>query len=170
MLIKIRGEEPGDIPGIQAVLLAAFDGPGEAGLVDSLRANGKAVISLAAVQGKEVVGHILFSPLSFSPPRPHIRALGLAPLAVLPGFQNKGIGSQLTRAGLARCRQIETQAVVVLGHPNYYPRFGFWPAVEYGLGNEYGAEEAFMALELAPGALNGVNATARYAPEFGQLG
>jgi putative acetyltransferase len=168
--IVMRPEKPADIPAIQTLHLAAFDGPGEAQVVELLRSAGKAVVSIVAVYQGQVVGHILFSPVDFTPSRPGIRTLGLAPLAVLPAYQNQAVGSQLVQAGLAACRQLGVDAVVVLGHPEYYPRFGFRRAAEFGLSNEYGAGAAFMALEFSPGALADVDATARYASEFGQVG
>ena len=116
------------------------------------------------------MGHVLFSPVSFSPSQPQIRALGLAPLAVLPECQNQGIGTQLSFEGLRRSLDGGWQVVVVLGHPNYYPRFGFRPASVIGLGNEYGADEAFMAIELEPGILKGIKAVACYGPEFKETG
>jgi putative acetyltransferase len=166
--IDIRPEEAADIPAIYAVNEQAFGGSYEAKLVDLLRAADKATISLIAEHEGQIVGHILFSPVTLTPPRPDLKLLGLAPLAVLPAFQNQGIGAQLTLAGLAACHQQNYDAVVVLGHPTYYPRFGFGIAREHNLGNEYGADEAFMVLELRKGTLVGAAGVVQYAPEFGE--
>lgn len=164
--IVIRPERSQDHAAIRIVNEQAFGGPAEAALVDLLRERDKVTISLVATSNEEIVGHILFSPLSMDPPHPGIQAIGLAPMAVLPDYQNKGIGSQLVNAGVQACRTNGCAFVVVLGHPNYYPRFGFQRASEFGLENEYGADEAFMVLELQPGTLSQVSGLAKYAPEF----
>jgi len=173
--ILIRPVGPADLPGLKRLHDLAFGGPDEARLVELLHGRGKAVVSLAALSQGNIVGHILFSPVNFRPPHPDIRALGLAPLAVLPEHQNQGIGALLTRRGLADCETCGWQVVIVLGHPTYYPRFGFRPADELGLDNEYGAGEAFMALELVPHTLDGIRLqsirpVACYADEFKEIG
>jgi putative acetyltransferase len=165
-MIEIRREQPGDIGSIREVHVLAFGGDAEAQLVDLLRKRNKASVSLVAVSQHRVVGHILFSPISISSAPQNFRGLGLAPLAVLPEFQNLGIGSQLTRVGLELCREANYDLVVVLGHEHYYPRFGFSRAKDHGLDNEYGAVDAFMVLELVPGTLQKVGGLVQYAPEF----
>lgn len=162
----IRDEIEADAAAIRRVLESAFEGPDEARLVENLRNAGQAVITLVAVDGKHLVGHILFSPVTLEPENPNLRILGLAPLAVLPAHQGRGIGSLLVNEGLARCKQAGCDAVVVLGHPSYYPRFGFRRASDFGLDNEYDAGEAFMALELKVGALSDVAGLVKYRPEF----
>ena len=98
------------------------------------------------------------------------RTLGLAPLAVLSEFQGKGIGSALMHSSLERCREMGHDAIVVVGHPEYYPKFGFLPASRYGLHCEYDVpEDVFMALELQSGALQGIRGLVRYQPEFGEM-
>lgn len=166
--ICIVSEKPEHIPAIHRVNELAFGRSAEADLVDALRANGKAVLSLVAECDNEVVGHILFSPVTIESEKGTFRALGLAPMAVLPEHQNLGIGSELVENALDVIRESEDEiAVVVLGHPEYYPRFGFVPASRFGLRSEYDVpDEAFMALETRPGSLNGVSGTVRYAPEF----
>ena len=164
--INVRPEEPGDHASVRHVNEAAFGQPDEADLVDRLRDQADSSISLVAVKDGDVVGHILFTPMTFAPPRPALRAMGLAPMAVSPVHQRSGVGSMLVREGLAACRRVGVQAVFVLGHPAYYPRFGFTPAVERGLVSDYDAPEAFMVLELDPGALDGVKGVARYHPVF----
>lgn len=169
-MITIRKELPDDIGAIHTLIEQAFDQPDEAKLVDRLRENGALTISLVAVQDSAVVGHIGFSPVSIEPGAPDFKALGLAPVAVLPQFQNKGIGSKLVRAGLDECRKHGIDIVVVLGHPEYYPRFGFVPAKPHGITWEHEAPaEAFMVKELHAGALAAVRGTVRFRPEFGTV-
>lgn len=167
----IRPEEPGDRAAIQAVNAAAFGQDDEADLVDRLRQDGLVIASLVAVEGTtgEIVGHILFSDLPIETDTRTIRAAALAPMAVLPAFQRQGVGSALVRAGLEACRGLGIEAVVVLGHPDYYPRFGFSAETAKRLRAPY-AGEAFMALELTPGVLQGIDATLRYPPALGGEG
>lgn len=165
-MVTIRRERPDDIASVRQVNERAFGTSGEANLVDRLRASDKAVVSLVADDAGQVVGHILFSPVSIANAPPAFRAVGLAPMGVLPEFQRTGIGSALVREGLAACRQVGCDAVVVLGHVGYYPRFGFARASDHGLGNEYGATDAFMVVELHRGALQGVSGLVTYAEEF----
>ncbi|HYG61865.1 MAG TPA: N-acetyltransferase [Thermoanaerobaculia bacterium] len=170
--MEIRPEQPEDVPAVHQVNSAAFGREEEARLVDLLWEAGAVVASLVAVDkvgdAGEVVGHILFSPVTLDGCDRSIA--GLAPMAVLPGRQRDGIGSALVERGLAACRDAGIEAVVVLGHPEYYPRFGFVPASRFGLGCEYPVpDEVFMALELTPGALAGCRGTVRYRPEFSQV-
>lgn len=169
MSIVIRHEDPGDIGAIYQLNAEAFGREAEAQLVDRLRTGGKASLSLVAVVDRAIIGHLLFSPVTIA--GASVRALGLAPLAVLPERQRSGIGTQLTRQGLAMCRDQGWDVVVVLGHRKYYPRFGFVAAHRFGLRCEYDAPaEAFMALEVRPGALEpSVDRLVKYAPEFGEL-
>ena len=167
--LVIRREIPRDIPLIHGVNAAAFDTTAEARLVDALRAAGAATLSLVAEERGEIVGHILFSPVTIEG-RPGLDVVGLAPMAVVPARQRQGIGSRLVREGLAELRQKGCVGVVVLGHPRYYPRFGFVPASRLGLRCEYDSpDEAFMALELVPGALAGPPGLVRYHPELSRL-
>jgi putative acetyltransferase len=128
-------------------------------------------VSLVAVDEASggVVGHVLFSPVEIYDGGPGIRAVGLAPVGVLPEYQGKGAGARLIRAGLEACREAGYDAVVLLGEPGYYSRFGFERASDHGLGNEYAVDEHFMVLELRSGALDGSRGTVRYRPEFGQV-
>jgi putative acetyltransferase len=168
--VQIRDETRADLSGIREVHRAAFDSPAEARLVDLLRERGKAPISLVAEASGQIVGHILFSPISIEPPHPGWHGLGLAPLAVIPDWQKRGIGMALVHQGLACCRELGAGLVVVLGAPVYYGRFGFQRADDFGLGNEYGAEEHFMVLELKPGVLVQFNGVVKYEPEFEESG
>ena len=165
-MITIRPECPEDAAGIRAVHCAAFPTDAEARLVERLRAGGQSRVSLVAEADGNVIGHILFTPVSVTPAG--CRGLGLAPLAVLPTHQRRGVGSALVREGLAVCRRQGWAFVVVLGHPDYYPRFGFRRASAVGLSNEYGADEAFMVVELQPGSLPAGGGVARYGPEFSE--
>jgi len=162
----VRPETPADVASIRALTTRAFGGTGEAVLVDRLRARGALVVSWVAEYGGEVVGHVAFSPVALFG-APAVRCLGLGPMAVAPERQRGGVGSLLVRAGLARCRDLGGEAVVVLGHPEYYPRFGFLPASRFGVRCAWDVpDEVFMALELCPGALRDARGPAAYAPEF----
>ncbi|NJO12325.1 MAG: N-acetyltransferase [Gammaproteobacteria bacterium] len=164
--MRIRDEEEADREAVHALNAAAFAALAEANLVDALRAQARPVISLVAERAGSVVGHILFSPVTLSG-RAGLRIMGLAPMAVEPSHQRQGIGSALVRAGLERCRALGIGAVVVLGHPEYYPRFGFSPAARFGIGCEYDApEEAFLVAELQSGFLRGISGTIHYHPAF----
>jgi putative acetyltransferase len=151
---------------VRAVNVAAFPTRAEADLVDALRAAARPLVSLVAEESGAIVGHIMLSPVTL-PGHPALRLMGLAPMAVTPPRQRGGIGAALVEAGLAACRRLGADAVVVLGHPAYYPRFGFAPGVRAGLGCEYDVPaEAFMVLALRPGALDGASGTIRYHPAF----
>ena len=164
-MISVRFEQLGDAAGIHDTNELAFGTPLEAGLVDALRGSDD-YLSLVAVIDGEVVGHILFTPVSLEPPA-SVQIAGLAPMAVRPAHQRRGIGGQLIRAGLDECRRRGYSAVVVLGHPEYYPRFGFVPGHTFGLTCEFPSPpEAFMAIELVPGALAGTTGLVRYRSEF----
>ncbi|QQS44881.1 MAG: N-acetyltransferase [Acidobacteriota bacterium] len=166
-MLIIRQERAGDEEAIHRVVEAAFGGSAEAELVDELRKAGLATISLIAEVDREIVGHILFSPVRLEPEAGDLRLLGLAPMAVSPGRQRSGIGSGLIREGLDEAARSGYEGVVVLGHPEYYPKFGFRPANLFGIRSIYNVrDEAFMALELKPGALEGHSGTIHYADQF----
>lgn len=164
---EVRQEIPSEFSSIRKVNDAAFETSAEATLVDALREAGvDPFISLIASTEGTVVGHILFTPAQVvGDTSREVGALG--PMAVLPEFQRRGVGSQLVHAGLEACRSRGWEAVVVLGHPEFYPRFGFKPMHEFGLTCEFEAPpEVLMALELQPGALGGHNGEVRYHPLF----
>jgi putative acetyltransferase len=164
--MQIRSERAGDVAAVRALNRMAFETIIEADLVDALRERADPTISLVADDGGSIVGHIMFSPVTLLG-HEDLMIMGLAPMAVLPGQQRRGIGSALVRAGLERCRQIGCHAVVVLGHAAYYPRFGFVPASRFDVGCEYDVpDEAFMALELQSGSLGGTSGTIRYHAAF----
>ena len=161
----IRLEAPGDAAGVRATNEQAFGTPVEARLVDALR-DAEGSVSLVATVENLVVGHILFTPVDLDPPTA-VRLAGLAPMAVRPDVQRSGVGTSLVKAGLEECRRRGYAAVVVVGHPGYYPRFGFEPAGTKGLRCEFPVpDEVFMVVELEPGALAGTSGTVRYRPEF----
>ena len=163
--MRIRRERAADKAAVRHVNEAAFETSLEATLVERLRREATPIISLVADDDGLVVGHILFSPVTLSSDD-GILILGLAPMAVLPDRQRRGIGSSLIHAGLDECRLNGAAAVVVLGHPAFYPKFGFKPASAFGVTSEYDvADDVFMALELQPGAL-GKGGTIRYHPAF----
>lgn len=169
-MIVIREERGEDIPGIRKVHQLAFPTPGEARLVYLLRQARKILISYVAVEGDTIVGHVLYSPIIVGSLSETANGIGLAPVAVLPEYQGKGIGSQLIRESLQAALQDGYGFVVLLGNPGYYSRFGFRRALDYGLENEYGVDEEFMVLELSPGALEKTRGQVKYAPEFQESG
>lgn len=165
--IRIRREQSGDEAAIGALTTAAFGQPDEAQIVDAIRKAQRPAISLVAVEGADIVGHILFTPVQLEPPRSGIEMMGLAPMAVTPDRQRRGIGSALVREGLRQCARAGSRAVVVVGHPEFYPRFGFRPGSSFGVRCEYPVpDEVFMAIELVPGALQGRTGLVRYVPEL----
>ena len=163
----VRSEKPEDIPKIRSVNLQAFETASEANIVETLRNSGVPLISLVAEEKGDISEHILFSPVSLERCNQSISIAGLAPMAVLPKHQRKGIGSRLVEEGLRRCQEAGYDAVVVLGHPEYYPRFGFTPSVNYGILSEYDVpEEVFMVKELREGALADCKGTIKYHSAF----
>jgi putative acetyltransferase len=165
----IRDEQGRDAAAIRALHEQAFGGDGEAGLVEALRRANAVVMSLVAVVDGDVVGHVLFSPVVVESGN-QARVVALAPMAVAPAVQRRGIGSRLVREGLNRCRTAGIGAVVVLGHARYYPRFGFAPASRFGLRCEYEVpDEVFMAIDLRDRALDAVSGLVRYHPAFAGL-
>ncbi|MFC2049559.1 GNAT family N-acetyltransferase [Chloroflexota bacterium] len=162
-----RPEAPEDVAAIRLLNEQAFGQKSEARIIEKLRNRGLLTISLVAIQDNKIVGHIAFSPVKIESEHSSFEAIALAPMAVLPAHQNKGIGSQLVRAGLEKCRSLGYEAVVVVGHPNYYPRFGFITAKPKGLKCEFEVpDEAWMVLELREGALAGRQGTVKFQPEF----
>lgn len=169
MSVEIREELPGDLSAIHAVNAQAFETGEEARLVDALREAGAIELSLVAVDGDRVVGHICFSPATIDRGMVRANLVCLAPMAVEPGRQRQGVGSALVREGLERLRERRHVAIVLVGHPDYYPRFGFVRGSSFGLRCSFECpDEAFMAMELEPGALAGLQGgVVRFRPEFG---
>jgi putative acetyltransferase len=164
--VVIRERQPADDAEIRRLNDAAFGGPYEATLIEDLRSAGLAVVELVACDDPDITGHILFSRLDVTMDGKAVRALALAPVAVLPARQRGGIGGALVREGLARARRLDWQAVILLGHPEYYPRFGFSPALAGKLQAPFSGE-AFMALELETGVLAGEKGRVVYPAAFG---
>ena len=168
-MLEIRTQNQEDAPAVHRVNALAFERDAEAQLVEVLRLAPDSIpeLSLVALLDGEIVGHILFSPIVIETPDGTIPAISLAPMAVLPEVQNRGVGSALVRWGLESCRSLGHRIVIVLGHIDYYPRFGFSAAAAKNLVCPFGdAGEAWMAIELQPGALEGVHGPVRYPPEF----
>ena len=166
MRITVRREKPEDVDQVRRVNELAFGRPNEAALVDVLRGSVDA-LSFVAVVGDQVVGHVLFTSVRIEGRERTTAAVGLGPMAVLPEHQRRGVGSALVRAGLDACRRLGHAVVVVLGHPEYYQRFGFFPASEKGIRYEHSVpSEAFMVLELRTGAVARSSGVVRYRPEF----
>jgi putative acetyltransferase len=166
-VISLRPAAPEDFPDIKALHLRAFPGPEEAGLVEALRAGGHAVLELVAESGGRVAGHILFSGLPIEGERRTIHAAALAPMAVDPAEQRNGIGGALIHMSIPMLAHAGFDAVVVLGHADYYPRFGFSAETAAGLVHPFPPGPHFMALELTPGILEGFTGRVKYAPPFG---
>ena len=165
----IRYEEEKDWAAVYALNVAAFVSGDEANLVNALREQARPVVSLVAVENGAVVGHIMFSPVKLSG-HSELLIMGLAPMAVAPEHQRKGIGSALVNTGVEQCKKLGYGAVVVLGHPEYYPRFGFSPAACFCISCEYDVpEEVFMAIELQPGFLDEVPGKVKYHAAFGSM-
>jgi len=165
----IRPETAADHEAVRQVNRLAFGQDAEARLVDALRAGGFDRVSLVAEKDGQVIGHILFSDLPITTQHGTVTALALAPLAVLPEFQRQGIGSALIRRGFELCRERGHRIVVVLGHADFYPRFGFSPKLGERLESPYSGRPSFMATELVPGALEGVSGKVEYPPPFDRV-
>lgn len=169
-MTSVRLEENRDIDSIRRVEEIAFGQTNEARLVDALRSSKALLISLVAEVAGEVVGHIAFSEVVVESESTRTPALGMGPMAVLPAHQGNGVGSKLVEAGLGACGEAGYPLVVVLGHPEFYPRFGFAPARPHGIAWEIKVpDEAFMVRELEPGALARISGTVKYRPEFSEM-
>lgn len=165
----IRNEDPMDYAAVHRVNKSAFETPAEANLVNVLRKDAHPIVSLVAEENREIVGYIMFSPVSLSD-HAGFKIMGLGPMAVVPEQQGKGIGSALVKAGLERCKELGFGAAVVLGHSGYYPRFGFAPSIRFGIGCEYEVpQDAFMVLELQTGYLQGAKGIIKYNAAFNDV-
>jgi putative acetyltransferase len=168
-MITIQCEREEYYTAIREINVLAFGRETEAELLENLRNSRDFApeLSLVAIKDRRVVGHILFSPIAIHTNKEVFSALALAPMAVHPEVQSQGIGSELVRQGLDRCRNQGHSIVVVVGHPKYYPRFGFTAARVKGLEVPFPVpDEAFMVLELVSGAMNGITGMIIYPQEF----
>jgi putative acetyltransferase len=163
MLIEIREERPDDVATVRDLNKRAFGQDQEANIVDALRANGAALLSLVATVDDRVVGHIMYSPLSVG----DVNGAALGPMAVLPERQRQGIGSKLVEAGNRKLKDAGRPFIIVVGHADYYPRFGFTPAREHGIKCEWDVpNDVFMLLILDEAKMQRVSGLARYRHEF----
>lgn len=167
-MIEIREEKRDDYAAVQRVNERAFGAPEEGRIVNKLREECQGIISLVAVSDEKIVGHIFFSPVTIDHEDIQVVGMGLAPMAVQPEFQNQGIGSMLVKEGLRRIRETDCPFIIVLGHPGYYPRFGFERASQYGLKSQWEGvpDEAFMVMILDRSVMAGVTGIASYRSEF----
>ena len=167
-MITIRGEISKDIPEIRGINKQAFGQPQEVNIVDKIRCNCTNILSLVAVDRDDIVGHIFFSPAVIASEDGVIEGMGLAPMAVLPDCQNQGIGSELVRKGLEILQEKSCPFVIVLGHPDYYPRFGFEIASDYGLKSQWEGvpDEAFMIIFFDDSLKRNISGIAKYRDEF----
>ncbi len=167
-LAEIRRERPEDILAIRNVNDRAFGRPNEGAVIEQLRGVCEGLVSFVAVAEGHVVGHIFFSPVALEAADGGVLwGMGLAPLAVLPEWQRRGIGTELASAGLAAIRETACPFVVVLGHPAYYPRFGFEKASGHGIRCQWNVpDEAFMVLVMDWAAMRGASGVARYHAQW----
>lgn len=167
MNINVRKEKESDISQVYdlnktAFKQVAFSQGVEADLVNKLRDAACDIISLVAVLENQVVGHIIFSPVEINN---EVSGMSLSTMAVLPKFQKKGIGSMLIKAGIEEVKKLKNSLIIVLGHPEYYPKFGFVAASKYGLKSKYDVpDEVFMALSFKD--IKWDNAVVKYRQEF----
>jgi putative acetyltransferase len=167
VLIEIREERPGDIAAIRDLNRRAFGQDQEGNIVDALRSNGAALLSLLATLDGRVVGHIVYSPLSVNG---EVTGAALGPMAVLPEYQRQGIGSKLVEAGNLKLKDAGCPFIIVVGHANYYPRFGFRPASTHGIKCEWEvSDDVFMLLVLDEAKMQGISGLAEYRHEFSSV-
>ena len=164
MLIEIREERPDDISAVREVNRRAFGQQQESNIVDALRTNGGALLSLVAMMDGRVVGHIMYSPVTLGDT---VNGAALGPMAVRPEHQRQGIGTKLIETGNRKIKDAGYPFIIVVGHAEYYPRFGFRPASKYGIKCEWDVpDEVFMVLMLDAAKMKGVSGLAKYRGEF----
>jgi putative acetyltransferase len=162
-MIEVREEHPSDIAPVRELNRCAFGQDRESNIVDALRTNEGVLLSLVATIDDRVVGHIMYSPISVA----SVSGAALGPMAVLPEHQRQGIGSKLIEAGNRKIEDAGYPFIIVVGHAEYYPRFGFRPASEYGITCEWDVpDEVFMLLVLNEAKMRGASGLAKYRPEF----
>jgi len=168
VLVEVREEHADDIAAIRDVNNRAFGQDQEGSIVDALRSNGAVLLSLVATLNGQVVGHIMYSPISVGD---EVTGAALGPMAVLPEQQRHGIGSKLIETGIRKLEASGCPFIIVLGHPTYYPRFGFRPASIYGITCEWEVpDDVFMLLVLDAGKMRNVSGLAKYRHEFSTAG
>jgi putative acetyltransferase len=166
-IVEIREERPDDIAAVREVNRLAFGQDQEGNIVDALRTNGAALLSLVATVNGQVAGHIMYSPLTIGE---NVNGVALGPMAVVPAYQRQGIGTKLVEAGNRKIKDAGYPFIVVVGHAEYYPRFGFRPASEYGIKCEWDVpDDVFMVLILDQPKMQGVSGLARYRHEFSTI-
>lgn len=162
-MVEIREEHPGDVSAIRDLNKHAFGQDQEGNVVDALRSNGAVLLSLVATLNGQVVGHIMYSPISVS----EVNGAALGPMAVLPAYQRQGIGSELVEAGNRRLEESGCPFIIVVGHAHFYPRFGFRPASTCGITCEWEIpDDVFMVSVLDHAKMGGISGLAKYRPEF----
>ncbi|PYK97033.1 MAG: GNAT family N-acetyltransferase [Verrucomicrobia bacterium] len=167
MLIEIREERSDDVAAVREVNRRAFGQDQESNIVDALRTNGGALLSLVATVNGQVAGHIMYSPLTVAE---NVLGVALGPMAVVPEYQRQGIGTQLIEAGNRKIKDAGYPFIIVVGHAEYYPRFGFRPANEYGIRCEWDVpDEVFMLLVLNEAKMQGASGLAKYRHEFSTI-
>lgn len=164
MIIEVRDEKNGDLGAIRDLNSRAFGQEQEANIVDALRSNGAIRLSLVAIADGCLVGHIMYSPITIDG---NVTGAALGPMAVLPEYQRKGIGSELVKRGTVRLKQDGCPFIIVIGHAEYYPRFGFKPASAHRIKCEWEVpDNVFMVLILDEAKMLGVSGLAKYRDEF----
>ena len=166
-MIEIREERPDDVAAVRELNRRAFGQDQESNIVDALRANGAALLSLVATLNDRVVGHIMYSAVSVGG---NVKGAALGPMAVIPERQRQGIGSKLIEAGNQNLKNADCPFIIVVGHANYYPRFGFRPAREHGIKCEWDVpDDVFMLLVLDQVKMEGVSGLVKYRDEFSSV-
>ena len=166
-MIEIREERADDVAAVRDLNRRAFEQDQESNIVDALRANGAALLSLVAILNGRVVGHIMYSPVSVAD---NVHGAALGPMAVLPERQRQGIGGKLIEAGNQKLKNAGCPFIIVVGHADYYPRFGFRPASEHGIKCEWDVpDDVFMLLVLDEAKMQGVSGSAKYRHEFSSV-
>jgi putative acetyltransferase len=168
-MISIRQEKPEDIPLIYSVHEQTFKRDAEAKLADKLRQTCADHLSLVADDNGTIAGHIMFTPVLIKNGK-EIQGMGLAPMAVLPSRQRRGLGTLLVKTGLQILQDKGCPFVIVLGHPDYYPRFGFQPASRFNIKSQWEGvpDEAFMILVMDEKVMSNVSGTALFSDKFNE--
>ena len=169
-MVTIREEKSKDIPHVQKVIEKAFKRDAEAKLADLLRISCPGILSLVVEDDGKIIGHLMFTPVPIKGEEKDIVGMGLAPMSVIPERQRQGIGSQLIATGLEMLREKGCPFVIVLGHPDYYPRFGFQPASRFNISSQWDntPDNAFMVLILDKAAMENVSGIATFRDEFNE--